>query len=72
MRADNTSAGIRNEDRGAIDRALAAFSEQTPDGKVAPRAQTEAVAAFNERVEAQQELLSTIYREQAELAEFGS
>jgi hypothetical protein len=71
--AAGLAKGIRQEDRGAIDRALKAFSAQTPDRKVAQKAQAEAIAAFNERLEAQQELLSSIYREQAELAEkFGS
>lgn len=67
--AAGLAKGIRQEDRGAIDRALRAFSDQTPDRKVAQKAQAEAIAAFNERLEEQQELLASIYREQAELAE---
>jgi hypothetical protein len=67
--AAGLASGIRQEDRGAIDRALEAFSDQTPDRKVAQKAQREAIAAFNKRLEAQEELLSSIYREQAELAE---
>ena len=67
--AAGLAKGIRQEDRGAIDRALRAFSDQSPERKVAQKAQAEAVAAFNERLEEQQELLSSIYREQAELAE---
>ena len=71
--AAGLAGGIRDQDRGAIDRALRSFSSQSPARGPAQRAQREAIAVFNERLEQQEELVTAIYREQAELAEkFGS
>lgn len=67
--AAGLAAAIEQGDRAAIDRALKAFVDESPDAAAAQRAQEEAVEAFNRRLEQQQELLGTIFREQLELAE---